>query len=187
MKRAALLILMLAACKPEAEATLPAPVEMTAAAVGHFCQMNVLEHPGPKAQVFLKDVFQPLFFSQVRDAIAYQRLPEQDHEIVAIYVSDMSRAPSWENPGPLNWMPAADAVYVIGSARTGGMGAPETVPFSARADAEAFVARHGGDIRALADIPNELVLSPAGPTPEATGDDPDYAARLRALSKETTP
>jgi copper chaperone NosL len=156
---AALAALALAACKEEVGGR-PLPVALTEEAVGHYCQMNLLEHPGPKAQVHLEGLPDPLFFSQVRDAIAYQRMPEQSHAITAIYVSDMSLAPSWDDPGAENWATAEDAVYVVGAAVPGGMGAPELVPFTARADAEAFAAKNGGEILTLDAIPDEVVLAP---------------------------
>ena len=151
--------LALAACKEEL-AERPDPVPMTAEAVGHYCQMNLLEHPGPKAQVHLEGLPDPLFFSQVRDAIAYQRMPEQSHAISAIYVSDMGAAPSWEHPGAQNWTAAEDAVYVSGATIVGGMGAPELVPFTDRAAALSFVAAHGGEILTLDAVPDDAVLAP---------------------------
>ena len=151
--------LALAACKEEL-AERPDPVPMTAEAVGHYCQMNLLEHPGPKAQVHLEGLPDPLFFSQVRDAIAYQRMPEQSHAITAIYVSDMGAAPSWEHPGAQNWTAAEKAVYVIGATIVGGMGAPELVPFTDRAAAQTFVVEHGGEILTLDAVPDDAVLAP---------------------------
>lgn len=177
-------LLALPACREETAAALPEPVALTATSVGHFCQMDLLEHPGPKAQVHLEDVAAPLFFSQVRDAVAYQRMPEQSHAIVTIYVNDMSRASGWDDPGAENWIPAADAFYVVGSRRGGGMGAPELVPFSVEADAAAFAAGNGGRVLRLDAISDAEVLAPAGPDTRSTADDGDYAARLRALAKE---
>jgi len=162
-------VLALSACNEQA-AVKPPPVAMTAEALGHYCQMNLLEHPGPKAQVHLAGLQAPLFFSQVRDAIAYQRMPEQSHEIVAIYVSDMGAAPSWENPGADNWIAADDAVYVIGATLAGGMGAPELVPFGERAAAEDFVERNGGEILALASVPDDFVLAPVELELDADGN-----------------
>lgn len=155
----ALVALMLSGCKEEL-AERPLPVTMTAEAVGHYCQMDLLEHPGPKAQVHLSGLPDPLFFSQVRDAIAYQRMPEQSHAIAAIYVSDMGAAPSWEAPGADNWIAAETAVYVVGATVAGGMGAPELVPFADRAAAEDFVVRNGGEILSLLSVPDEKVLAP---------------------------
>lgn len=121
--------LILSACRPDV-AAVPDPVPMTAEAVGYFCQMNLLEHEGPKAQVHLKSVMHPLFFSQVRDAIAYQRMPEQSDEIIGIYVNDMG-APgaSWAAPGADNWILAGDAVYVTGSRQRGAWARPSWCRF----------------------------------------------------------
>jgi copper chaperone NosL len=161
--------LALAACREE-KAELPLAVAMTEETLGHYCQMTLSEHPGPKAQVHLAGLPDPLFFSQVRDAIAYARMPEQSHAIAAIYVSDMSVAPSWETPGPENWLLSDAAFYVVGAAVPGGMGAPELVPFSARADAEAFAAEHGGAVLPLGDIADEAVLAPVEFAVDAEGN-----------------
>lgn len=159
---------------------LPLPVALTAESVGHYCQMELLEHPGPKAQVHLEGMPDPLFFSQVRDALAYQRMPEQDGMIRALYVNDMGRAESWDDPGATNWVLAADAVYVVGADVTGGMGAPEIVPFADPARAAEFAALHGGVVMAMEDISDEAVFAPV----EAAGDGgaDDYSERLRALT-----
>lgn len=187
MNRAVLfaVLLCLAACKQEA-AQDTSPVEMTAETLGHFCQMNLLEHPGPKAQIHLEGTpGTPLFFSQVRDAIAYQRLPEQSHAILAIQVNDMGAAgATWEEPGKGNWIDASTAYYVLGSGVEGGMGAPEAIPFGTQAGAEAFVAAEGGQIMRLGEIPDEQVLAPAeDPALPDSGDEADFEHRLRALSR----
>lgn len=175
-------LLVLAACKQD-RADTPDPVELTAEAVGHFCQMDLLEHPGPKAQVHLDGLPVPLFFSQVRDALAYARMPEQSHAIRVIYVNDLGVAPSWEEMGSDNWIAAETAYYVLGSARAGGMGAPETVPFSSRAEAEGFAAREGGEVLRLAEIPDAALLAPVAGTGGAAPDDTDeFRRRLEALT-----
>lgn len=182
--RAVLLIAVLAplsACKEEA-AQSTVPVDLTAETLGHYCQMNLLEHAGPKAQVFMKGYPAPLFFSQVRDAIAYTRAPEQVAPILAVYVNDMARdGATWEVPGAGNWIHADTAFYVVGSARQGGMGAPETVPFSSRESAEAFALTEGGHVLALSDIADDIVLAPVEMNEDPTGDDADFNDRLRAL------
>ncbi|PVH30260.1 nitrous oxide reductase accessory protein NosL [Pararhodobacter oceanensis] len=179
-----LAILALAACEDEL-ATLPAAVTMDAEAVGHYCQMNLLEHPGPKAQVHLSGMEHPLFFSQVRDAVAYQRMPEQSHAITVIYVSDMSHGADWAEPGADNWIPADTAHYVIGADIAGGMGAPELVPFSSAEDAAAFTREHGGEVTRLADIPDTLVLAPVEfEDHSSAGDDDDFRQRLLDLSRD---
>ena len=187
---ATVMVALLGGCREQA-VPRPDPVPMTAEAMGHFCQMNLLEHPGPKAQVHLKGMPNPLFFSQVRDAVAFKLLPEQDGEITAIYVSDMAIGP-WDSPGPTNWLAAEGAFYVVGSARPGGMGTPELVPFGTQDAARGFADRYGGSVQRLDDIPARLVLAPDGPAGSTDAqDDSDFARRLRALSagraEEKTP
>lgn len=178
--------LSISACKEDV-ASLPTPVSLTAQAVGHYCQMDLLEHPGPKAQVHLDGLPDPLFFSQVRDAIAYQRMPEQSHAVRAIYVNDMAAAPSWDQPGADNWIDAKTAHYVIGSDAAGGMDAPELVPFRHAADAHAFAKMRGGHVVTLTQLADADVLS-AVPIAATADDDPaeedDFKARLERLSKE---
>ncbi|MEZ5797828.1 MAG: nitrous oxide reductase accessory protein NosL [Paracoccaceae bacterium] len=181
MKRALLFALLLTACQEDAAQSID-PVAMTAETLGHFCQMNLLEHDGPKGQVHLDGLpGAPLFFSQVRDAVAYLRLPEQSHPILAVYVSDMGAAgATWADPGAANWIDASTAHFVVGADVEGGMGAPELVPFADIADAEAFAILHGGSIMGLQAIPDDAVIAPvAGADP---GGD-DYASRLRALAE----
>ena len=170
-------MLALAACGNESD-QLPGSVAMTSEALGHYCQMNLLEHPGPKAQVHLDGMPAPLFFSQVRDAIAYLRMPEQSYGIRAIYVSDMSKAPNWQSPGIDNWVLADKAVYVVGSKLVGGMGAQELVPFSKRSAAQAFANANGGELRSLTEITDELVLTPVEFATDENGNfvSPDTAS-----------
>lgn len=183
MKRALVFALLLTACQEEAQDV--SPVALTESAVGHYCQMDILEHPGPKAQVHLDgQPGMPLFFSQVRDAVAYARLPEQDGVILAIYVNDMG-APgaTWQDPGRVNWIDAATAHYVTGSTVEGGMGAPELVPFADPDKAAAFAAESGGAVLLLSEVPDNAVIAPADLVGESGDDDTDFNARLKALSE----
>jgi copper chaperone NosL len=151
-------LLMLAACKEEL-ADAPDPVSLTAENVAHYCMMNISEHPGPKAQIFLSGMPESIFFAQVRDAFTYIASAEQDGYIAAVYVNDMAVAP-WERPGADNWMLAGDAHFVVGSGKAGGMGAPELVPFSDQGKAQDFAAAHGGTIYRMDDVPAEAFLAP---------------------------
>ena len=165
MKLALALLIPLAiaaGCKgPEStKAALPAPLELTEEAAGHYCQMVILEHQGPKAQVHLAGFPAPLWFSQVRDGIAYLKSPEQSAEILVLYVNDMGAAVSWTEPGADNWINAETAYFVVGSDAIGGMGAPELAPFSDLMAAEKFAKEHGGDVMQLDEISPEIVLSP---------------------------
>ena len=161
-------LLAVAGCRQDDGSGLPPAVTMSSEALGHYCQMLLSEHPGPKAQVHLVGLENPIYFSQVRDGIAYQRMPEQSNQIAVMYVSDMGVAPSWLEPGADNWIPAATAFYVSGSDAVGGMGAPELVPFSDHGAATVF---------------DSEVLAPAGTEP-ARHEDNDYLKRLKSLSHE---
>jgi copper chaperone NosL len=162
MKRLALAVgfvaLALAGCEPQKAAQPPPPVAMTKDAIGHYCGMNLFEHPGPKGQIVVKSLIEPVWFSSARDAIAFTMLPDEPKDIQAIYVSDMGKAPSWENPGADNWVEARKAFFVIGSNVKGGMGSEEAVPFSDRAAAETFVGKNGGQIVTFAGVPRDYVL-----------------------------
>lgn len=182
MKKTLLLILLLAACREETVQATD-PVALTADAIDHYCQMNVTEHSGPKGQVHLEGLPEaPLFFAQIRDAVAYARMPEQTHRILAIWVNDMgAEGATWDEPGATNWIDAQTAVYVIGSSKMGGMGSPELVPFSDPAKAAAFAAANGGQVVTLADVPDSAVIPPDEPE-AAVAEDDDYESRLKALT-----
>lgn len=137
-----------------------APAEVQAEATGYYCGMLLVDHEGPKGQIHLESRSQPVWFSSVRDTIAFTRLPEEPRDIKAIYVNDMARTSEWEQPEPGAWVEARQAWFVIDSDRRGGMGAPEAVPFSDPAAAEAFRAAHHGRVVRLADIPDAYVLGP---------------------------
>ncbi|MCF1464160.1 copper resistance protein CopZ [Agrobacterium vitis] len=165
---AMLLVTVLAtSCSDDKQASIPAPYPLTAEAMGRYCGMDVLEHAGPKGQIILDLIPEPIWFSSARDAIAFTMLPEEPKDIAAIYVSDMGKAPSWEKPGAENFIDARTALYVIGSSLRGGMGVQEAVPFSSKADADAFAAKNGGQVVGFADMPQDYILgSDAEPAAE---------------------
>ena len=152
------LLVALTACHKETT-EIPAPHKMTAEAIGHYCGMNLFEHPGPKGQIFAASLIEPVWFSSVRDTIAFTMLPDEPKDIQAIYVSDMGKAASWDKPGADNWVEARKALFVIGSQLKGGMGSDEAVPFSDRAAAEKFVGKNGGHIVTFDQVPREYVLA----------------------------
>ncbi len=142
-------LLLAAACSPEKNAEVPPPVAMAPDATGHYCGMLLAEHAGPKGQILLASSDKPVWFTSVRDTFAFLSLPEEPKDVTAVYVSDMAKAPNWENPGEANWILADQAVYVVESDRTGGMGGAEAVPFGDDAAAKSFIAGHGGRIVAF--------------------------------------
>lgn len=157
-------VLVLGACS-EDSVQIPDPIILTSAANGHFCQMTVVDHPGPKAQVHLANQSEPLWFTQVRDAFAYQRSPEASGEVTAVYVNDMGEADSWENPGLENWIEVETAYFVTGSSKRGGMGAPELVPFADAEAATMFASHNGGSVIQIDDIDDAMVLDPVDVDP----------------------
>ena len=164
----ALAVLALAACEEEKEA--PPPQELTREAVSYYDQMLVLDHEGPRAQILLESRDEPIWFSSVRDAFAFHFLPEEPRDIAAIYVTDMARAPSWEDPGPGIWIEARDAHFVIGSDRRGGMGAEEPVPFGTTEAAATFAAEHGGEVVDFDGVPRDYVLGATAEPAPAPGE-----------------
>ena len=157
---AALCAVLLVGCKDQVAA--PDPVKLTREAIGNYCNMIVADHPGPKVQIHEKGYPKPLWFTSVRDGLAYLKLPGEAQKVLAIYVHDMGQAESWSKPQDEGiWINAKNAVYVIGSKKRGGMGAKETVPFANRADAEQFIAEHGGELVAFADIPANYLIGDA--------------------------
>ncbi len=180
MRRAlgvAALALTLAACNQnETVSTPPPPVTLNSEAMGVFCGMNVLEHPGPKGQIITASRLDPYWFTSVRDTVAFTLMPDQPRDIRAIYVSDMAAAPSWEQPGAANWIDARKAFFVIESRRQSGMETDEAVPFGNRAAADAFVADNGGRVVSFEQIPKSYVLGddpPAQGEKDAGEHDPD--------------
>jgi copper chaperone NosL len=151
-------LLLLAACGEEQQAAAPLPHEVTDDAIGHYCGMALVEHPGPKGQAILKGRDEPVWFSSARDAIAFTRLPDEPKDIAAIYVTDMAKAKNWDHPERGTWVDARRAWYVIGSARKGGMGGDEAVPFGQELAARQFAETNGGQVVAFDAVPEDYIL-----------------------------
>ncbi|RLA58458.1 MAG: copper resistance protein CopZ [Gammaproteobacteria bacterium] len=147
----------LLSCGQSDKAAMPAAQELTRDAIGYYCMMTVVEHQGPKGQIILTDTEEPLWFTSVRDTIAFTVLPGEPKNIAAIYVTDIGKA-NWDNPEPGTWIDARQAWFVVGSDVNGGMGAPELVPFGEKAKALAFIEVHGGEVFEYTDIPREIFL-----------------------------
>jgi copper chaperone NosL len=148
-----LVALSLLACeKNQPTVELPPAQTLTRDANGYYCLMTVVNHSGPKGQIILDDRTHALWFTSVRDTIAFTLSPEEPKNIAAIYVNDMTDA-DWDDPGTDNWIDARKAWYVIGSGHAGGMGAPEAVPFSTKQQADQFASQHGGKTYTFKSIP----------------------------------
>src|SRR5690606_12824106 len=106
---------LIGGCTQEPPKPPPPPAEVDSEATGHYCGMLLVDHEGPKGQIHLASRSQPIWFSSVRDTIAFTRLPEEPRDITAIYVNDMARATQWEQPEPGAWVDAREAWFVIES------------------------------------------------------------------------
>ena len=151
-----LLVFLLTACEKSQPVEVPPAQTLTREANGYYCLMTVVNHNGPKGQIILSDKKQALWFTSVRDTIAFTLSPEEPKNIAAIYVNDMTDA-NWDNPGADNWIDARKAWYVLESKLSGGMGAAEAVPFATKQGAESFRTKQGGKVYAFASIPEDYI------------------------------
>ena len=149
-------VILITACEKTPISEAPPAQLLTREASGYYCLMTVVYHKGPKGQIILSDKADALWFTSVRDTIAFTLSPEEPKNITAIYVNDMSNA-DWDDPGAENWILAKDAWYVLNSNRAGGMGAPETVPFSTKENAEIFAKQQDGTVYAFNAIPHDYL------------------------------
>lgn len=149
----------LVACGSEdTVAVKPDPLPITADAVGHFCSMDLIEHDGPKGQIFVKDREDPLWFSTIRQVLAYVILPDSPKGLDAIYVTDMAIVKNMRQPEQDSWMDAREAYFVTESRAAGGMGAEDPLPFSDLDKAKQFAEQYGGKILTFKEIPEDYIL-----------------------------
>lgn len=153
-------VLALAACGGQPETAPPAPQRITEQSVGYYCAMNLSEHAGPKAQIFLNGKpDKPVWFSTIKQMFGYTKLPEEPKGIAAIYVTDMGKVADWNTPNADNdWVDATKAYYVIESGFIGGMGAEDALPFAERARAQQFADEKGGRVVAFNEMPDEYIF-----------------------------
>lgn len=151
-------LVVLTGCKPADLGPPPKPVELTRDATGYFCQMIVLDHSGPKAQIHLANRDEPVYFPSVADALAFLMLPDETRRVRAFYVNDMARAKSWDNPEQGTWIDANTAFFVIDSKRKNWVGYKEAVPFGSEDAANKFIAVNQGRIVRLAQVPSDYVF-----------------------------
>ncbi|WP_312429762.1 nitrous oxide reductase accessory protein NosL [Achromobacter sp.] len=154
------ILLALSACGgDEHAAPPPAPQAVSAEAVGHYCGMMLLDHAGPKGQIFVKGRAAPVWFSSIKQVFAYTLLPEEPKGLAAIYVNDMAAAGPDGAADLKAWVDARQAFYVINSSFIGGMGAEDAMPFSDQVRAQAFAQTHGGRVVRFADVPEDYVFA----------------------------
>ena len=65
-------VIFLTGCNQDAaNSVAPPPVALSSDAMGVFCGMNLLEHPGPKGQIITASRIDPFWFTSVRDTVAF--------------------------------------------------------------------------------------------------------------------
>jgi copper chaperone NosL len=108
------------------------------------CGMLVREQSAPRGQITHSDGSR-FFFCSIGDMLVHLGTPSPHGRVKAIFVEVMEpeQDPSQPHTGLHPWLPAEDAVYVVGIERPGIMGEP-VLTYATRSDAERVIARHAG-------------------------------------------
>lgn len=149
--------LVIAACGKRVSEDHRPPVQIGDDDTCAVCGMYIKDSTGPRAEAYVGDAPQPLKFESTRDLLAYSVQPDLAAQLGAIYVQDTAHI-DWQHPGgaPASFTDGRTAFYVAWQPLAGGMG-PTFATFAKRADADAFVAAHGGKILRFDEITPEIV------------------------------
>jgi len=119
------------------------------------CGMFVAKYQNWLARIQYEDSRQTKYFDGVKDLMAFYFNPEQYGGVPRENIIDISVKDYYT----LNWLPAREAFYVVGSDVYGPMG-HELIPFAVREAAESFNAdHHGREILTFEAITPELIES----------------------------
>lgn len=169
-----LAVASLAGCTGGGNGSIPDPVSLAGGLQCDQCGMVIEMHPGPNGQVFYPEHSpegheNPARFDSVKACLFPYKLEHErlDWEATAVYATDYSSVEyALRREGATTYISshvaaetfarAADLVYVVGSDVEGAMG-PDFLPFSEPADAESFVAEHGGEVVEYGDIDEGLI------------------------------
>jgi copper chaperone NosL len=123
------------------------------------CGMYIDGSPGPRGEAYVAGRKMPLKFDSTRDFFAYILQPENKLRLQSLFVQDSAQI-DWDHPAnsAATFIEARTAHYVVWQPRPGSMG-PTMAPYASRADAEAFVRKHGGEVLGFDDITTELTSS----------------------------
>ena len=138
----------------------PDPVHFESGDECHVCGMAITRFPGPKGQAITERDQHVHKFCSTRDMFSWLLQPENQNRDHTLYVHDMAQA-SWDAPDDTALIDAREAWYVVGSGRKGAMG-PTLASFAAKADAEAFVAEHGGEVLPFDGVTMEHLVTGGG-------------------------
>lgn len=106
------------------------------------CGMIVRERSAPRGQVVHRDGAR-LFFCSIGDMLVHLGAPSPHGRVEAVFVEVMDPAedPRQSHTGEHPWIPAEQAIFVVGIAREGIMGEPVLV-YASREDAERVARGH---------------------------------------------
>jgi copper chaperone NosL len=151
--------LMLTACGGDSAPQALVPVSISPGTTCALDGMLLADYPGPKAQIHYTGGQPPEWFCDTIEMFNAVRHPEQARRIAALYVQDMGKA-DWVQPQG-HWIDARSALYVFDSDQHGSMG-PTAASFSVAADAERFIADHGGRLLRFDEVTPEMVALDGG-------------------------
>jgi copper chaperone NosL len=143
LKRASLALAMMAllgACGRGAPTV--AAQEPAADAACALDGMMLKDFPGSKAQVQYVEG-KTDYYCDLMELFAVMLAPESKRRVAGVFVQDMGKA-DWNKPVG-HWIPARQALYVVGSKKQGSMG-PTFGAFSNAGEAAAFVQKEGGKV-----------------------------------------
>jgi copper chaperone NosL len=131
---------LLAACS-QAVLTVQAqePAADTACALDG---MVLKDFPGSKAQIQYVEG-KPDYYCDLMELFAVMLTPESKRQVAGVFVQDIGKT-DWAKPEG-HWIPAKEALYVVGSKKQGSMG-PTFGAFSNAQDAAAFAKKEGGKV-----------------------------------------
>jgi len=148
-------------CEKSEQAAKPLPpVAINPGDECHVCGMTIDRFPGPKGEAYVRGASKPFKFCSTRDLFSWWLQPENKIAATSVYVHDMGKT-SWKHPSDKDFVDARSAWYVIDQPLPGAMG-PTLASFAHKADAEAFVHKHGGRLLRFQDITLELLADLKG-------------------------
>ncbi len=149
-----LALLLAAGCGRAPDTVASAPLEIDRNTACALDGMLLADYPGPKGQIFFEGQSAPDYFCDTVELFSMLLRPEQVRKVRAAYVQDMGRA-DWGQPKG-HWIDAKGAYFVVGSRRKGSMGLT-IASFAQQADADKFVAEHGGKRLRFAEVTPQMV------------------------------
>jgi copper chaperone NosL len=162
-------VLFLSGCgEKEGASVADAPRDLTREEVCMIDGMILLDYPGPKGQIVLKNG-EARFFCDTKGLISTLYDPDYKVKIKRAYVQDFAGR-KWGSYSD-RWIDVNQAFLVMDSAKLGAMG-PTMATFSSRSDADAFAAEHGGAVVPFTEF-NESMLE-------------EYLKRVRQQLRELT-